>query len=204
MIRDFIPVIPGKYLPHDTWRDTPRAREDALRKRHIKMHDYWSEHTRRLLAMAVGDYVRIQNQTGQHPNKWDHTGTVVEVKHHDQYQVKVDGSGRVTLRNRRFLRKFTPITSPEPPRSIDIDFGTRFASILPPPRTIPPMLPLTPDVGPTTSCWPESDPRRDSPLTVSRLTVSRDPYGCHYAGIPPYTGHCYPETPDNAELETTS
>ena len=73
MIRDFIPVIPGKYLPHDTWRDTLRAREDALRKRHIKMHDYWSEYTRRLPALAVGDYVRIQNQTGQHPNKWDRT-----------------------------------------------------------------------------------------------------------------------------------
>ena len=77
MIRDFIPVIPGKYLPHDTWRDTLRAREDALRKRHIKTHDYWSEHTRQLPALAVGDYVRIQNQTGQHPNKWDRTGTVL-------------------------------------------------------------------------------------------------------------------------------
>ena len=123
MIRDFIPVIPGKYLPHDTWRDTLRAREDALRKRHIKTHEYWSEHTRRMPALTVGDYVRIQNQTGRHPNKWDRTGTVVEVKQHDQYQVKVDGSGRMTLRNRRFLRKFTPFTSPEPPRPIDADLG---------------------------------------------------------------------------------
>ena len=147
MIRDFIPVMPGKYLPHDTWRDTLGAREDALRKRHIKMHEYWSEHTRRLPALAVGDYVRVQNQTGQHPNKWDRTGTVVEVKQHDQYQVKVDGSGRVMLRNRRFLRKFTPLTTPEPPRSIDIDFGTR----LPPPsHSKPPMLPSPPDVTPTT------------------------------------------------------
>ena len=158
MIRDFIPVIPGKYLPHDTWRDTLRAREDALRKRHIKTHDYWSEHTRRLPALAVGDYVRIQNQTGQHPNKWDRTGTVVEVKQHDQYQVKVDGSGRVTLRNRRFLRKFTPITPPEPPRSIDIDVGTRFASIPPPLRSIPSMLPSPPDVATTTPAGPTLTP----------------------------------------------
>ncbi len=175
------------------------------------MQDYWSEHTRRLPTLAVGDYVWIQNQTGQHPNKWDRTGTVVEVKQHDQYQVKVDGSGRVTLRNRRILLKFTPITSPEPPRSIDIDFGTSFASIPPPPRTIPPPPTYDPiDVaiaarlGPHHTCWPNSDPRRDSQLTVSRLIVSRDPYGCHYAVIPSYTGHCYPETPDNAELETTS
>ena len=30
---------------------------------------------------------------------------------HDQYTVKVDGTGRLTLRNRRFLRKFTPVTT---------------------------------------------------------------------------------------------
>ena len=124
---DFIPVIPGKYLPHDTWRDKLRAREDALCKRHIKTNEYWSEHTRRMPALTVGDYVRIQNQTGQHPNKWDRTGTVVEVKQHDQYQVQVDGSGRITLRNRRFLRKFIPFPSPEPPRPIDVNLGMRLA-----------------------------------------------------------------------------
>ena len=38
--------------------------------------------------------------------KWDHTGIVVETKPHDQYVVKVSGSGRLTLRNRRFLRRY--------------------------------------------------------------------------------------------------
>ena len=175
MIRDFIPVIPGKYLPHDTWRDTLRAREDAFRKRHIKTHDYWSEHTRQLPALAVGDYVRIQNQTGQHPNKWDRTGTVVEVKQHDQYQVKVDGSGRVTLRNRRFLRKFTPITPPEPPRSIDIDVGTRFASIPPPLRSIPSMLPSPPDVATTTPAGLTPDVTHRSPSHGSPSPVMPRP-----------------------------
>ena len=179
MIRDFIPVIPGKYLPHDTWRDTLRAREDALRKRHIKTHEYWSEHTRRLPALAVGDYVRIQNQTGQHPNKWDRTGTVVEVKQHDQYQVKVDASGRVTLRNRRFLRKFTPITSPEPPRPIDVDLGMRIAPTPPPPRTITPMLPSPPNVSPATPTGPtpapdviHRSPSHGSPPHVAPATIT--------------------------------
>ena len=179
MIRDFIPVIPGKYLPHDTWRDTLRAREDALRKRHIKTHEYWSENTRRLPALAVGDYVRIQNQTGQHPNKWDRTGTVVEVKQHDQYQVKVDGSGRVTLRNRRFLRKFTSITSPEPPRPIDVDLGMRIAPTPPPPRTITPMLPSPTTVSPATPTGPtpapdviHRSPSHGSPPPVAPATIT--------------------------------
>ena len=34
---------------------------------------------------------------------------VVEVKEFDQYAVKVDGTGRLTLRNRKFLRSYQPI-----------------------------------------------------------------------------------------------
>ena len=29
--RDFIPIIPGKYRPHETWRQTLKSREEALR-----------------------------------------------------------------------------------------------------------------------------------------------------------------------------
>ena len=43
------------------------------------------------------------------PRKWDKTSTIIEVKLFDQFGIKVDDSGRVTLRNRKFLRCFTPI-----------------------------------------------------------------------------------------------
>ena len=52
--------------------------------------------------------------------KWDKSGVVDEKKDHDQYWIKIDGSGRLTLRNRRFLRAFTapifdaPIPGPAP------------------------------------------------------------------------------------------
>ena len=48
--------------------------------------------------------VFIQNQRGHYPRKWDKIGTIVEVLPWDQYVIKVDGSGRITKRNRRFLR----------------------------------------------------------------------------------------------------
>ena len=105
-IRDFIPIPPGRYQPHDTWKHTLQAREDALRNRHMRDLERWSEHTRRLPPLAVGDRVRIQNQTGPEPLKWDKTGQITEVRQHDQYDVRVDGSGRVTLRNRKFLRRY--------------------------------------------------------------------------------------------------
>ena len=35
----------------------------------------------------------------------------MDCKEHDQYLVKLDGTGRLTLRNRRFLRQYTLPTS---------------------------------------------------------------------------------------------
>ena len=69
-IKDFIPILPAHYLPHPTWSDTPAAREEALRNRHMRDAEGWTVHTRRLPPLAVGHLVRIQNQTGPHPNKW--------------------------------------------------------------------------------------------------------------------------------------
>ena len=45
---------------------------------------------------------------GPHKNKWDVSGTVVESLGFDSYHVKMDGSGQVTKRNRRFLRPILP------------------------------------------------------------------------------------------------
>ena len=56
----------------------------------------------------MGCTVRLQNQVGERKTGWDKTGVVVEVKPYQQYAVKVHGSGRLTLRNRRFLREVVP------------------------------------------------------------------------------------------------
>ena len=58
--------------------------------------------------MQVNDHVFFQNQHGAHPSKWDKSGKIIDVKPHNQYLVKVNESRRVTVRNRHFLRKFTP------------------------------------------------------------------------------------------------
>ena len=113
-IRDFIPILPGRFNPHPTWRDTLIRREEALRNRHMKALERLTEHTKRLPPLKVGDKVRIQNQVGNHPLKWDKTGSVIEVKQFDQYVIRVDGSRRVTLRNRKFLRRYIPALDPNP------------------------------------------------------------------------------------------
>ena len=49
--------------------------------------------------------VRIQNQRGVDPKRWSKSGKIVEKLDFNQYLVKVDGGGRLTRRNRRFLKK---------------------------------------------------------------------------------------------------
>ena len=113
-IRDFIPIHPYRYEPHPTWKDTLRAREEALRVRHMKICERLSEHTKHLPPLKVGDTVKLQNQTGPYPKRWDKTGNIVEVRQFDQYVVRVDGSRNATLRNRKFLRKYTPVVPRQP------------------------------------------------------------------------------------------
>ena len=88
-----------------SWRDAWKQKEMALRTRYQGCQKRLEEHSKALPPLRVGDRVSIQNQYGRRPNKWERTGTIVEERDFDKYVVKVDGSGRLTLRNRRFLRK---------------------------------------------------------------------------------------------------
>ena len=90
------------------WRDAWRAKEDALRQRYHRTTESLKEHSRPLPPLNTGDRCYIQNQSGNHPKRWNRSGTVIETLDHDSYLIKVDGSGRVTKRNRRYLRRFTP------------------------------------------------------------------------------------------------
>ena len=49
----------------------------------------------------------IRLLTGNHSSRWDKTGLVVEALPHRHYRVRIDGSRRLTLRNRRFIRKIS-------------------------------------------------------------------------------------------------
>ena len=52
-------------------------------------------------------------------------GSVIETRQFDQYVIKMDGSGRVTLRNRKFLRKYIPVKNIDPTKTIDNDIMAR-------------------------------------------------------------------------------
>ena len=91
------------------WRQAWAAREDALGAM-SRTTESLRAHSRPLRPLVLGETVFLQNQQGPSPHKWDRSGVVVESLGHDQYRVRVAGSGRLTLRNRRFLRSYTPAT----------------------------------------------------------------------------------------------
>ena len=143
----------------------------ALRTRHMKMHERLSLHTKRLPPLRVGDHVRVQNQTGRFPLKWDKTGIVVEVRQFDQYVVKIDGSNNSTIRNRKFLRKFIPLFNTPSPRPIFEDMR------LPPGHThqsttSPPSLQINPEVSSNQS---PVEPDTRPPLIPNLPTVPQSP-----------------------------
>ena len=110
-LKDFLPAPLSRYQPQPQWILLRDDREKALRKRALQNTEKLCVGTKLLNAMQVHDTVQVQNQVGNHPSRWDITGIVVEVKPFDQYVVKVHGSGRLTTRNRKFLRKITPYCS---------------------------------------------------------------------------------------------
>ena len=87
-----------------SWREAWEQKELALRMRYHGCEARLREHSKSLPPLKLGDRVVMQNQNGQRPNKWERTGNVVEIRDFDKYIVKVDGSGRLTMRNRRFLK----------------------------------------------------------------------------------------------------
>ena len=64
-----------------------------------------------LPTICTGTRVWVQNQL---TNKWDKSGTITEaLDHHRQYTVKLDGSGRLSRRNRKHLKIISkqPVTN---------------------------------------------------------------------------------------------
>ena len=104
-LRDHLPRVDMKLRPE--WDAIAGARETALAKRALMS---LPQDKRELEPLKIGDNVQLQNQRANHPNKWFSTGVVSEVLPHRQYHVVVDGSRRITLRNRRFLKKISPIS----------------------------------------------------------------------------------------------
>ena len=87
--------------------------EFVLGPRQARMHEKLSQGTKELPPLKAGDYLMIQYKLGNKPKQWDKRGVMVQA-HPEirQYKMVVFGSRRLSLRNRRFLRKYEPVHVP--------------------------------------------------------------------------------------------
>ena len=86
------------------------AREADQKEVHTREETKYSYnlHARSLPDITVGSHVTIQNPESK---MWNIYGTVVDIGPHRRYYVKTH-SGRIFVRNRRFLRRRVPCLCP--------------------------------------------------------------------------------------------
>ena len=108
----WIPVLPGHYNPHNTGRELLDHREHAMARSTSQAGSSGRRTPRASPPWSMGTMCSCK--TCNHTRRWERTGKVVECKEFDQYRVKVDGTGRSTWRNRKYLMKFQP--NPKHPR----------------------------------------------------------------------------------------
>ena len=108
VLRDALPLQPGKFFPRSDWRIAAEKREEAYSKRKYTMQERLARGSRVLSSLSVGDHVLIQEQHGNRPRQWVKSGIVVEVGPYDSYLVSIGGSRQLTKRNRQFLKKIKP------------------------------------------------------------------------------------------------
>ena len=97
-----------------TWREAWNKKEEAMLAHFSQSSERLNQSARNLQPLSAGDHVLVQNQHGAHPNKWDKSGVVVEVRGFDQYVVKVDGSTGDFYANSRLSLQ----TSSQPKESV--------------------------------------------------------------------------------------
>ena len=127
-VQDSLPAHRRSFAPE--WQrpiDTERAAEIFQ-----KAESFYDQHAHSLPDLSPGAHVAIQNPTSR---VWDVYGIVTAVNPRRRYFVRTQ-SGRVLVRNRRFLRKRTPLSICAPTGATQV-LPEREQHIAPPPALAP-------------------------------------------------------------------
>ena len=107
-LKDFFPRSVKSLLPIPENLLSGEVKDKLQEKIRSEGGQRWSEHTRVLPELKIGDFVQIQNLKGRNPLKSDYNGEIVGRHNVNSYAVKVNGTGKTTVRNRASLRKILP------------------------------------------------------------------------------------------------
>ena len=87
-LRDAVPGNLEGFKLRPDWVLTLERRELTLAKRHQVRGEALTKGTKELSPLEVGQVVQVQDQRVPHSNKWDLSGTVIEVAGFDSYVVR--------------------------------------------------------------------------------------------------------------------
>ena len=93
---------PSSLRPNKMWVIAAEQRENAFRRRNESLTRSYNHSTRPLPVIPTGTYVLIQDN--DHRKRWNKCGTVVD-RNDRKYFIRVQGSGRVITRNRKFIKE---------------------------------------------------------------------------------------------------
>jgi hypothetical protein len=103
-LRDKIPTHPHHLRLHKEWILTAKQRETLFKTKTSAMLHQYNAISKDLTPLTPRTKVLIL--TGTRNPRWNVSGTIVMQLPFRKYRVKLDGSGRIVIRNRRFLRKY--------------------------------------------------------------------------------------------------
>merc|ERR1712237_103620 len=104
-LRDGLPAVKGFHELKEEHLMNRKQRELVAAKRVAAMKQSYDKGSKALPPLAVGDRVRVQNRTTIRTTRWDKTGIITATLGDRKYEVMMDGSRRITTRNRRHLRR---------------------------------------------------------------------------------------------------
>ena len=107
-VQDTIPAHRRAFAPQWQKASTNLDKQDPESSNTVINQHYYDLHAHPLSDIQIGSNVAIQNSTTK---RWDIYGIVTHIGPYRQYHVKTS-SGRILIRNRRFLRRRIPATPP--------------------------------------------------------------------------------------------
>ena len=117
VLRDKIPNHPMHYHLHKDWILTSRQREVLFQKKNSAMLKTYNATSKNLHPLEPRTKVLLLNNNKSKNFRWNTTGTIVQSLPFRKYKIRLDGSGRIVFRNRKFLREY--LSSKRTPQSLD-------------------------------------------------------------------------------------
>jgi len=130
-LRDSLPANPKHYQLNKQWIISASEREEAFAKTNQDAENRFNRKAHPLAPLNIQTVVRVQSK-----GLWNKSGRIVEVLPHRQYRVRLDGSGRVTLRNRKFLRPAATSSNATQPSIIPSAEYSTMPTLTPPPAQV--------------------------------------------------------------------